>query len=72
MVLHNVGVPTTTYLFIDGGYLRERYREKMTNFFGVEAELDFAAILRSVNAKRAFYLRLLSRHSKKWRVRTGS
>ena len=33
-----------TYLFIDGGYLRECYREAMIDFFGKEGELDFMAV----------------------------
>jgi uncharacterized LabA/DUF88 family protein len=43
------------YLFIDGGYLRKRYTETMTDFFGAAdiRDIDFAQI--KTNVMKAFY-----------------
>jgi hypothetical protein len=44
-----------TYLFIDGEYLRQIYREAMRDFFGTDGELDIHAAKRPAGAIRAFF-----------------
>lgn len=43
------------YLFIDGGYLRQRYAEGIRKFFGEEGKLDFQEIRDDIQPRRAFY-----------------
>jgi len=45
----------TEYLFIDGGYVREVYSRHMKDFFGVDGEIDFAAVRGGTRALRVFY-----------------
>src|ERR1700676_3971056 len=45
----------STYLFIDGEYLRQRHRQAMMDFFGVHGELDVWKILRQSGADRAYF-----------------
>ena len=44
-----------TYLFIDGGYLREVVRTRFESIFGSSYKLSFSSILRDFTAKRAYY-----------------
>ncbi len=44
------------YLFIDGGYLLKRYSETMREFFGVDAEIDFDFLRRSIQAAQGILL----------------
>lgn len=46
-----------TYMFIDGNYLEERYRTKMTAFFGNDGELDYESLRFSSvqHLERVFY-----------------
>jgi uncharacterized LabA/DUF88 family protein len=44
-----------TYVFIDGEYLRQRHREEMTRFFGVEGDLDISSIMRETDATRVYF-----------------
>jgi uncharacterized LabA/DUF88 family protein len=48
-------VDTANYLFIDGNYLRARYQERMTAFFGNEGDLDLRKIRQASGASKAFY-----------------
>ncbi|MBI3669723.1 MAG: NYN domain-containing protein [Acidobacteria bacterium] len=43
------------YLFIDGAYVRQRYSERMMEYFREEGELDFARLFSSAGAFKAFY-----------------
>jgi uncharacterized LabA/DUF88 family protein len=45
----------TTYLFIDGNYLRQRNDEAMQRVFGVPGDLDLAKIAESAGALRSFF-----------------
>jgi uncharacterized LabA/DUF88 family protein len=40
----------STYIFIDGGYLRSRHAEITRKWFGFEAEIDFNSVVRRLNA----------------------
>jgi uncharacterized LabA/DUF88 family protein len=44
-----------TYLFIDGEYLRQRHRQAMQEFFGLDGELDVEPIKRQTGAQRAYF-----------------
>jgi hypothetical protein len=50
-------LPPKTYLFIDGAYLRARYREAMRGFYGQDGELDLGAVqqLCGHRIEKAFY-----------------
>ena len=43
------------YAFVDGGYLREYYREAMRAFFGEEGALDFNLVRNALDAQKLFY-----------------
>jgi uncharacterized LabA/DUF88 family protein len=43
-----------TYLFIDGGYLREVYRDQFEPIFGDSCEIDYRAVMASFGAQRAY------------------
>jgi uncharacterized LabA/DUF88 family protein len=43
-----------TYLFIDGGYLRETYRDLFQPLFGDGYLVDYQSIMKSFGARRAF------------------
>src|SRR5678816_577126 len=58
MGLTSVGRVTlaeTTYVFIDGGYLRKVYEPAMSDFFGSPGDMDFTQVKTGVGARRAFY-----------------
>ena len=44
------------YLFIDGGYLRARYKETMTDFYGSADmdNLDFDSLRQQIPAQKLF------------------
>jgi uncharacterized LabA/DUF88 family protein len=44
-----------TYLFVDGEYLRQKHRQAMLDFFGVEGDLDLETLLRKVGASRGYF-----------------
>ncbi len=44
-----------TYLFIDGEYLRQRHREAMREFFGIDGELELSPIMQQAHASRAYF-----------------
>jgi len=44
-----------TYLFIDGEYLRQRHRDVMRDFCGVDGELELSPIMRQAHASRAYF-----------------
>src|SRR6266851_5400747 len=44
-----------TYLFIDGEYVRQRHREAMQDFFGVEGELEISPMMQQARATRAYF-----------------
>jgi uncharacterized LabA/DUF88 family protein len=54
-VVHSphAGTPETSYLFIDGAYLRRRYMDCMRELLGVEGEIDFMRL--KGGASKAFY-----------------
>jgi len=64
-----------TYLFIDGEYLRQRHREAMREFFGVDGELELSPIMQQALASRAYfydaidYARRPEETEKDWEVR---
>jgi len=45
----------TTYLFIDGGYLRRNYAEAVRPWFGSDGEIDFRQVKGVYGAERCFY-----------------
>jgi uncharacterized LabA/DUF88 family protein len=45
----------TTYLFIDGAYLRRNYAECVRPWFGSDGEIDFREVKGAFGAERAFY-----------------
>jgi uncharacterized LabA/DUF88 family protein len=45
----------TSYLFIDGEYLRQRHREAMQAFFGVDGDLDLSPIMQQAKAGRGYF-----------------
>jgi uncharacterized LabA/DUF88 family protein len=42
----------STYIFIDGGYLRSRHAEITRKWFGFETEIDFDSVIRRLSLKR--------------------
>lgn len=44
-----------TYVFIDGGYLRERAKADLENYFGETSTLDFTKIAGTINVRKSFY-----------------
>lgn len=44
-----------TYLFIDGGYLRQRYQESVRPWFGNDGEIDFSTIAETYRSRKTFY-----------------
>ncbi len=48
-------MPDRTYVFIDGEYLRQRHREEMQRFFGVDGELELSPIMQQAQASRAYF-----------------
>src|SRR5258708_30250620 len=44
-----------TYLFIDGEYLRQRHRQAMQDFFGVEGELELSPLMEQSRARRVYF-----------------
>jgi uncharacterized LabA/DUF88 family protein len=48
-------MPNRTYLFIDGEYLRQRHREAMREFFGVDGDLEVSALMHQAQASRAYF-----------------
>ncbi len=48
-------VSERTYVFIDGEYLRQRHREVMRDFFGVDGELELSPIMTQAHASRAYF-----------------
>ncbi len=68
----------STYLFIDGEYLRQRHREVMRDFFGVEGELELSPIMQQARASRAYfydaidYARRPDETEKAWEARVAS
>ena len=45
----------TTYLFIDGAYLRRNYADCVRPWFGSDGEIDFQQVKGGFGAERAFY-----------------
>ncbi len=45
----------TSYLFIDGGYLRRRYEEAIDSVFRIPGELDYSNIRSAFSCAKAFY-----------------
>lgn len=45
----------TTYLFIDGAYLRRNYADCVRSWFGSDGEIDFRQVKAVFGAERAFY-----------------
>lgn len=45
----------STYLYIDGGYLRKVYSDKIAAILGDHAQLQFSAIRDAVHARKTFY-----------------
>jgi len=41
----------TTYVFIDGEYLRRRHSEVIRDFFGVDGDLDISPLKNEAGAK---------------------
>ncbi len=64
-----------TYVFIDGEYLRQRHREVMRDFFGVDGELELSPIMQQARASRAYfydaidYARLPEETDEAWEAR---
>jgi uncharacterized LabA/DUF88 family protein len=44
-----------TYVFIDGEYVRQRHRDAMRAFFGVDGELELSPIMQQARANRAYF-----------------
>jgi len=44
-----------THIYVDAGYFREVFRETIQAVFGLQYEPDYTAIIRSYNARRAYY-----------------
>lgn len=44
-----------THVYIDAGYFKEVFRETIQTVFGLQYEPDYAAIIRSYNARRAYF-----------------
>jgi len=67
-----------TYLFIDGEYLRQRHREAMQEFFGVDGELELSPMMEQARASRAYfydaidYTRRTHESEKEWEARVLS
>lgn len=67
-----------TYLFIDGQYLRQRHKEAMQTFFGVDGDLELSPMMQQARATRAYfydaidYVRLPDETDKAWEARVGS
>lgn len=51
--------PEITYLFIDGGYLRDKYKKAISEWFNNDVvdlrNIDFSAVKRHFKAKKVFY-----------------
>ena len=47
--------PVSSYLFIDGNYLRQAYKKVIEGFFGAPGDLDVTALKASTHATKAFY-----------------
>jgi uncharacterized LabA/DUF88 family protein len=47
--------PETTYLFIDGSYLRRYYTESVRQWFGFDGEIDFTLVKQQYSARKSFY-----------------
>ncbi len=45
----------TTYLFIDGGYLRSVYRDRFEPIFGPGYPIDYRIVMETYSATRSFY-----------------
>jgi uncharacterized LabA/DUF88 family protein len=45
----------SSYLFIDGAYLRKDFTEQMRSFYGVIPEFDFVALAASLKSERTYY-----------------
>ena len=45
----------TTYLFIDGGYLKQAYADSVQPWFGSAGEMDFRLLTDSFKARKIFY-----------------
>lgn len=45
----------SSYLFIDGAYLRKHFNEQMQTFYGVVPELDFELLAASLKSERTYY-----------------
>jgi hypothetical protein len=43
------------YLFIDGAYLEEAYRDVMTKVFNDSGQIDYERLRHALSADRAFY-----------------
>jgi hypothetical protein len=50
-----LNIAQQTYVFIDGQYLRQRHREAMMAFFGVEGDLDLSPIMKQAGASRVYF-----------------
>jgi uncharacterized LabA/DUF88 family protein len=67
-----------TYVFIDGEYLRQRHRDAMRQFFGVDGELEISPIMLQARASRVYfydaidYTRRPDETEKAWETRVVS
>jgi len=56
----------TTYLFIDGGYLKRVFKETVGKIFGDHYEMDYCAIKKELCSRRAFYYDCVDNIRREW------